>query len=342
MEKNVRAVAHYNATPQTDWRAAAPCALIPVTTVCQEKAMHSSTRLGLAAVIALVVGACATSPAPPATQRQPTDTMRDSLAGSELAFAKHSVEHGMRAAFLEYFADDGVNFSPGPGNTRARFRARPDAIEPFVLDWHPAIAAVSRAGDLGFTTGPYAITGRAPALREPAQGMFFSLWRRQSDGSWRVIVDGGVPTRATVPDAAFGDDPQPLLSIAKVAGAGGQKTLFDLEAQPLFGEPVAANGYAALLADEARLVIGPTPPALGRDAVVAQLAERDLKFRWETLAAGVSRSDDLGYSYGRLHLLGASGEASGYYVNVWMRDRGGHWRIVAELMLLPDPGKGSG
>jgi ketosteroid isomerase-like protein len=172
---------------------------------------------------------------------------------------------------------------------------------------------------------------------EPAQGMFFSVWRRQSAGSWRVIVDGGVPTRAPVPDAAFGGDPQPLLSIAKDAGAGGQKALFDMEAQPLFGEPGAVNGYAALLADEARLVIGPTPPALGRDAVVAQLAERELKFRWETLAAGVSRSDDLGYSYGRLHLLGARGKTPGHYVHVWMRDRGGHWRIVAELMLLPDP-----
>src|SRR6185503_9741707 len=290
--------------------------------------------LGLAMIAVVVVNACATLPAPP--QRQPGASARDSLAAAELAFAKYSVDHGMRAAFIEYFADDGINFAPDPGNTRARYRARPEAIEPFILDWHPAIAAVARAGDLGFTTGPYTITGRAPAVREPAQGMFFSVWRRQSDGSWRVIVDGGVPTRAPVPDAAFGDDPQPLVSIAKDAGAVGQKNLFELEAQPLFGEPATPNGYAALLADEARLVIGPTPPALGRDAIVAQLADRQLKFRWETLAAAVSRSDDLGYSYGRLHLLGARDKTPGHYVHVWMRDRGGHWRIVAELMLLPE------
>jgi len=300
--------------------------------------MRSSIGLGLAAVIALVVNACTSIPAATTTppQRQPTISARDSLAASELAFARHSVDHGMRAAFIEYFADDGVNFAPDPGNTRARFRARPEAIESFVLDWHPAVAAVARSGDLGFTTGPYTITGRAPAVREPAQGMFFSVWRRQPDGSWKVIVDGGVPTRAPVPDAAFGDDPQPLISVALATSAAAQKALFDLEAQPLFGEVPAASGYAALLADDARLVIGPTPPALGRDAIVAQLAEREIKFRWETLAAGVSRSDDLGYSYGRLHLLGKGAKAPGYYVHVWMRDRGGHWRIVAELMLLPD------
>jgi ketosteroid isomerase-like protein len=298
--------------------------------------MRSPTGLSLAAAIVLVVGACTTLPAPTTTQRQPAASARDSLAASELAFARYSVDHGMRAAFIEYFADDGVNFAPDPGNTRARFRARPEAIEPFVLDWHPAIAAAARAGDLGFTTGPYTITGRAPAVREPAQGMFFSVWRRQADGGWKVIVDGGVPTRAPVPDAAFGDDPQPLISFAIAGGAAGEKALLDLEAQPLFGEAPAANRYAALLADDAMLVIGPTPPALGRDAIVAQLAERELRFRWETLAAGVSRSNDLGYSYGRLHLLGARAKAPGHYVHVWMRDRGGHWRIVAELMLLPD------
>jgi len=102
--------------------------------------MRYATKLGLAAAMALVA-ACAAPPAPPP---HAADVARESVASFERAFARYSVEHGMRAAFLEYFADDGINFAPGPGNTKARFRARPDAIEPFVLDWHPAIAAVAR------------------------------------------------------------------------------------------------------------------------------------------------------------------------------------------------------
>ncbi len=299
--------------------------------------MRSTAKVGLVVAFVLVAFGCATPPPTPPPAR-PADVARESLLAAELAFARDSVEHGMRAAFLDNFADDGINFSPDPGNTRARFLARPETMESFVLDWHPAITAVARAGDLGFTTGPFTITGRAPAVREPAQGMFFSVWRRQADGRWRVIVDGGVSTRAPVPDALFGDDPRPLPPVANAAEAGREKILFELEAQPLFGGPAAASGYAALLADDARLVIGPTPPGLGRDAIVAQLAERGLKFRWETLAAGVSRSDDLGYSYGRLHLLDGPGKAPGHYVHLWMRDRGGRWRIAAELMLLPDAG----
>jgi ketosteroid isomerase-like protein len=294
--------------------------------------MRPTAKLVFLAATMTLLAACA---APPAAPPHASDVAREGVASAERAFARYSVEHGMRAAFLEYFAEDGVNFAPDPGNTKARFRARPEGIEPFVLDWHPAIAAVARAGDLGFTTGPFTITGRAPAVREPAQGMFFSVWQRQTDGRWRVIVDGGVPTSALVPDADFGDNPQPLAPIT-AANTPVPSALFDLEAQPLFGTALAANGYAALLADDARLVVGPAPPRLGRDAIVALVVERGLKFRWETMAAGVSRSDDFGYSYGRLHLLAPAAKSPGHYVHVWMRDRGGRWRIVAELMLLPD------
>ncbi len=288
--------------------------------------------------IALLAAACAAPrQAPPAGVAARADAARESLAAAERAFARDSVERGMRAAFLEHFADDGINFSPGPGNTKERFRARPEAIEPFILDWHPAIAAVARAGDLGFTTGPYTITGRPPAAREPANGrVLFGLApagrRPVACRRRRRRVDAGA-----VPDAAFGEDPRPLAPVvAATSDAEQKRELTALEAQLQAGDaPAAAGGYAALLADDALLIVGPTPPSLGRDAIIASLAERGLKFRCETLAAGVSRSDDLAYTYGRLHRLDAAGNAGGHYVHVWMRDRGGRWRISAELILLP-------
>jgi ketosteroid isomerase-like protein len=167
--------------------------------------------------------------------------------------------------------------------------------------------------------------------------VFFSVWRRQGDGLWRVVVDGGVSMQAAVPDAAFGEDPRPLAPVvAATSDAEQKRELTALEAQLQAGDALAAaGGYAALLADDALLIVGPTPLSLGRDAIIASLAERGLRFRCETLAAGVSRSDDLAYTYGRLHRLDAAGNAGGHYVHVWMRDRGGRWRISAELILLP-------
>ncbi len=40
------------------------------------------------------------------------------MADTERAFAKLSVEKGVREAFTTFFADDGVNFQPHPVNRR--------------------------------------------------------------------------------------------------------------------------------------------------------------------------------------------------------------------------------
>lgn len=42
------------------------------------------------------------------------------MADTERAFAKLSVEKGVREAFIAFFADDGVNFQPHPVNTKRR------------------------------------------------------------------------------------------------------------------------------------------------------------------------------------------------------------------------------
>src|SRR5215813_12698567 len=43
------------------------------------------------------------------------------MAQTERAFARLSVEKGVREAFTTYFADDGVNFQPHPVNTKEAF-----------------------------------------------------------------------------------------------------------------------------------------------------------------------------------------------------------------------------
>ena len=113
----------------------------------------------------------------------------DSLVAAERAFAARSVEKGMRDAFLEFLAADGVIFRPLATNGRAVWEARGPI--PATLVWEPAFAEVSAAGDLGFTTGPWELRPN-DAQRPTGYGHFVSIWQRQSDGTWRVAVDIGV------------------------------------------------------------------------------------------------------------------------------------------------------
>src|SRR5689334_4354710 len=79
----------------------------------------------------------------------------ESLAAAEKAFARESVEKGVRIAFLNALSNDGVVFDPGPGaqNGKKVWEAKKDSAG--VLDWQPVLAVVASSGDLGYTTGPW-------------------------------------------------------------------------------------------------------------------------------------------------------------------------------------------
>ena len=58
-------------------------------------------------------------------------------------------------------------------------RSRPDIVE------------VAPTGDLAFTTGPvYPLPAPGDTARPAPVGRYFSVWRRQDDGSWRYVIDG--------------------------------------------------------------------------------------------------------------------------------------------------------
>ena len=52
------------------------------------------------------------------------------VVDTERAFARASVEHGQREAFLTYLADDGITFSPAPGRGTRSIRKTSGAREP--------------------------------------------------------------------------------------------------------------------------------------------------------------------------------------------------------------------
>jgi ketosteroid isomerase-like protein len=60
------------------------------------------------------------------------------------------------------------------------------------LSWKPARAEVVGAGDLGYTTGRSVFRGTGPdGKTTERQGEYVTVWRKQRDGSWKVIFDTG-------------------------------------------------------------------------------------------------------------------------------------------------------
>jgi ketosteroid isomerase-like protein len=262
------------------------------------------------------------------------------VVGAERAFAQHSADHGMKPAFLAFAAPDGVIVNRGgPANAIETWAKREPAPEG-LLTWWPTYADVSRAGDMGWTTGPFEFREK-PADEKPADtGHFFTVWRKQPDGSWKFVLDLGIrhPAPATAESALT----YPA-SLGKHAG-GAAPSPVDveavrqslLEAERSLSEESSTKGItSALLARgdvSLRLYRQGHFPLVGRDVVARTITRKNEYATWMPLKAEAAASGDLGYAFGsyeaRTKLSKGESLERGYYARVWKRERGGPWRVV--------------
>ena len=271
------------------------------------------------------------------------ETALTSLVESERAFASASAELGIRDAFIAYMADDAVIFRPRAVNARAFLRQQP--ATPGLLLWEPALADVAYAGDLGFTTGPWEYVPD-PNDDYIAFGQYFSFWKKQSDGTWKVVIDHGTsqperdakqavrtPTRGAA-DQGEEVDPADIAEIRELL----------LERDRVFARELSTEVTSAMLATFAdpsiRLMRNGGPPLYGIESMQTLASETAGSPTWIVLGGDVSRSADLGYTYGEYTFTAAASptlEESGNYVRAWRRSPDGAWRIVVDLMVPVPP-----
>lgn len=255
------------------------------------------------------------------------------VLATDAAFAARSLEAGQQVAFLEYLAEDGVLFRPGPVRGRDWLGSHEPATGR--LEWVPAAAAVDCSATLAASTGRWAYSNAAGG--EPVAGHYLTIWRREPDGDWRAVLDHGI-------DHAAGASPSVLLAPA-----------FDL-LWPRNVQDCAPEGSAALLADaEAKLnrstVRRGSAEALRRRVAEGAIAYRDdgppalLTPEWPPGEAslgmgGIAQTDgtivtdrsDLAVTYGSIRDADAGSESGSrvFYVRVWRYvDEG--WRVAIDL-----------
>jgi len=286
-------------------------------------------------------------------QDRPLPPALESLVQAERTFARTSVEQGVRSSFTEFFADDGLNFRPQPVNVKEDYRNRPapPGPQPFVLNWEPIFADISAAGDLGYTTGPVVITDATPEKKPTRYSYYFSVWKKQLDGSWKVRLDFGTGT----PEAV---DPTKGVSFQAAPRSGWKggsaKANLEAERQGLLQleaelsntskKSGVAEAYRQYAMDYSRLHRDDLMPVVGKQAMLAFLAEKGTKeYSFETLDGEVAKSADLGYTYGKYESADKTSAAAvekGYFIRVWKRDANGKWKIVADIAKpLPSPSK---
>jgi ketosteroid isomerase-like protein len=270
-----------------------------------------------------------------------------SLVESERAFARAAAQLGTRDAFLTYMADDAVLFRPRAVDAAQWLRNQ--VATQGLLSWEPVIADVAQAGDLGFTSGPWEY--REQPAGEPARhGNYFTVWKKQAGGSWKVVIDHGTsnpPPAGRESLRTPGPVPGERRRWEEVNVAAERAVL--LQVDRAFAGVAAADGvmeaFTALAAPQVRILRDGRQPLTGIQALRDLARERPGRFSWTVLGGDVSRSGDLGYTYGEYEYTALGSERPdelGNYVRAWRRhgDGPGDWRVAVDLMspLPPSPG----
>jgi ketosteroid isomerase-like protein len=253
------------------------------------------------------------------------------LFDAERAFVRLAAEKGFRDSFYSYFADDGVAFNPHPFRVRTALAGAPPSPGPMGAAWAPVYGDISAAGDLGWDTGPLVFAGKNGG--PDRHGMFFSVWKRQADGSFKVVLDVGGDTPAAVVPLD-----EPVHTSWRAGGvssdaAGAKAGLLAAEQSflAIAASESLGRAYGSRLADEARVHRPGAMPVVGRVALGEWANTQAAAYRGEVLFSDVAASGDLGYAWGSYEKSGEAPDA-GYYARVWKKGPKGDWRIVMDTV----------
>ena len=133
--------------------------------------------------------------------------LREQVRAAEAAFAKTMADRD-HAAFVSFLADEAVFYGREPLRGREAVAA---GWKPFFagkaapFSWKPDRVEVVASGTLAMSQGPVFDPGGKRV------GTFNSTWRREKDGSWKIVLDNGCPPcpPCAAPTSAPSPTPKP-------------------------------------------------------------------------------------------------------------------------------------
>lgn len=255
------------------------------------------------------------------------------MVETERAFAAKALAVGWKQAFLEYFADEAVGFQAGAvGLAKDQIAQAPDPPKDSALIWEPRYGDIASSGEMGYLTGP--VLSKAPGRPDRHQ-TYASVWKRQRNGTFKVILDVGVPTPQAVP---FAPGVQRAPSANRFTGDYDDRTPPLSAADGVLNSALRdsqSRGYRGRLAPNARLHRPGVLPLVGESRIMGYLAGQPRYTLGDSRYAESARSGDLGYTWGTYQLVrrGAGGKIEeGFYARVWTRQKNGQWQVALDVL----------
>ncbi len=112
------------------------------------------------------------------------------IINADKAFSDMSRQLGMKKAFLQYISKEGVILRPGfmpiVGADAIDYLSQINDTA-YKISWVPSHGDIANSGELGYTYGIYTLATADTTLK----GTYVSIWKKQSDGEWKFVLDTG-------------------------------------------------------------------------------------------------------------------------------------------------------
>jgi len=248
------------------------------------------------------------------------------IEAAERAFAADGLALGIRDSFLKHMADDAVVFRPGPVSAKALYEKRPSSQTPR-LEWWPQKVVIARSGELGLSVGPWAIDGKRG-------GYYATIWRRQSDGRWKWIYDGGAEAdAASAPDATTPAIQGPTAAEGSRSPGAALEAVRSAEAAlAQAAADDASKAYRAVLAADAWITGPGGTEGLKPSDIKGRLALRPVHMTVRMDQGQASTAGDLVWTHGTVRWTDPSDTSvNTHYMHVWQKRPEG-WRLIFETL----------
>ena len=164
--------------------------------------MTRPIRSGLVPLLLLTLTGCPSEKAPP----PPLPTPPPDTRPQDEAAIRAAIKEWAGAAqakdpqkFASFYAENAIVLLPNMADPSGKTTIG-ETIAGMMKDASFALAfeadkvVVARSGDIAYETGAYSLTAPDPVKKKPAteKGHYVVVWQKQSDGSWKVVIDAPV------------------------------------------------------------------------------------------------------------------------------------------------------
>lgn len=247
------------------------------------------------------------------------------LAEAEISFADFASKNGMKPAFLEFLSDTAFVFAPDQRLGKEFWRSQPESKNVYI--WRPELVDIAGNGTIGYTTGPWELRPDGAASGPTEFGQFATVWQRQKDGSYKVVLDIGVSApKMEIPMSGWhspgyagkslSEDP---FYVADVAS----------EFFELMGSGKIETAYKEFAASDIRLLRQGEAPIIGKAAALDTIRRIKGKFEINKRMAFMG-TNDLAYAHNKYRITGGKKNESGNFLQVW-RFLDKRWQIVLDV-----------